>query len=308
MTRLSKKEKMHLKYQIYYKRYDNPWITDKKIAKSLKRSISTVNRYARKAEEENVIWNPSIRLKYHPEKKSALVLVDDKNKAFEELQNVPGVEYLCIYQGNWDFMLTYTEPMKLSKIPGYKEAVVKGQRGVVFSPKVPYTSWRECFEPINELLAEQYLQKFSYGEKAQFPQWDEEEWKLYHYFKENLRKSFNEFRKESLISWRKYIAWKKTLEKYCAISTYYFPEGSLSYTSHTFCFRTPYERYIATLFSHLPTSSTFHKIEDYCMINLFLPKDYTIHDKILNIFSRMLEKGIISEYIDGYAVMHWVKE
>jgi hypothetical protein len=137
MTRLSEEEKRYLIYQIYSVRYQNPWIPNKKIAKLINRSISTVNRYARQAEEKGIIWNPSLGL-YHPDRRVALLLFEDKWKTFKKLQEQSNMKYLSVFQGDWDIMVIYDGNMDFSQISGYEGTVMKGFREKVFTPKVKY--------------------------------------------------------------------------------------------------------------------------------------------------------------------------
>ena len=124
MARLSEEEIDYLKYQIYSRRYDDPWITNEKTAKLLHRSASTVERYAKKAEEKEVIWAPKPRLRCSPQRRIALLLFENKYQIFDEYQNYPGLDYICVFQGDWNIMATYDEPLDFSQFPGYIRTVV----------------------------------------------------------------------------------------------------------------------------------------------------------------------------------------
>jgi len=304
MTRLSEEEKRYLKYQIYSFRYDNPWISNKKIATRVNRSIAAVNRYAEKAKEEQVISNPKLWLNFHF-RKAALLLFEDKWKAFKELQEYDGVYYMSVFQGDWDILVIYDKSIDFSQVPGYKGQVIEGLRGKVFTQKVKYTSWEPCLAEMENLVEQNYCKESHLECEPYCPEWDEEDWKLFDYFRFNVRKPIKHLRKEYLISWGKYEEWKKNLNKHCTILMFYFPEGRYAYNSLTLCFRTAYEKFIVQLFSQLPATSVFYKIGDYLLMNIFVPWDYTYQMRIYDIISRLLVQKTITDYTDGNRIVHW---
>lgn len=303
MTRLSEEEKRYLKYQIYSFRYDDPWMPNKSIAKLVNRSISTVERYAKKAKEEQVISHPKLWLNFHF-RNAALLLFEDKWRAFKKLQGYNGVYYMSVFQGDWDILLVYDNPIDFSHIPGYKGKVIEGQRGKVFTQKVKYTSWGSCFADMESLLEQSPPESCLECEPC-CPEWDEEDWKLFDYFRFNVRKEFKGLRKEYLISWRKYEEWKKNLEKHCTILMFYFPEGRYAYDSLTLCFRTDYEKFTVQLFSQLPVTSVFYKVADYLLVNIFVPWNHPHQMRMYDIISRLLAQKIITDYTDGNRIVHW---
>jgi hypothetical protein len=305
MRRLSEEEKRYLKYQIYSLRYDDPWITDKKAAKLLNRSMSTVNRYAKQAEEEGIIWNPTLGLA-HPDRKVALLRFRDKMKAFNKLQEYMNVGYLCVSQGGWDVIALYDGEVDFLSIPGYEKTVMKGPRETIFTPKVSYTTWDRCFAEMETLLQKDPVES-AIGCDLCYPQWDEEEWILYHYFRPNVRKKFSDLRKENPISWRKYEKWKQSLRTYCTIMMEYYPEGNKAYDSVILCFKTDYEQYIVDFFSHIPTTCFFYKIKEFVLVGIFIPQNYEQQMKLYEMISRLIDQKIITEYMDGNTIVYFVR-
>jgi hypothetical protein len=306
MRRLTEEEIKYLKYQIYRSRYDDPWISDTKVAQIVNHSVSTVNRYATQAVEEEVLLNPQLRLHSHPEKRGALLLFSNKQKAYDELKNHPGILYLCMYQGHWDIMAVYNGYVDFSAVSGFKGEVAEGPRGTTLTPQVEYTSWERCFKTIETSLEhERRIEESKFHYKPHLPDWDEEHWKIFNYFKFDVRRKINILRKETLISWRKYEEWKKMLRNHCTILSFYFPEGYHSYDCFTFCCKTASEKYVAELFSTLPTTSVFHKIGDNFLVDLFVPKGHEFLRRISVVTSLLIEKGIIHEYLDGTVLTSW---
>ena len=306
MARLSEEDKKYLTYQIYSCRYDDPWVTDKKVARMLDHSISTINRCAQKAEKDLVIVNPSPKVKPHPYFKAALLKFDNKYRAYEELQTYKEIRFICMYHGDWDFRVTYDAPLDFEKIPGCIRVVADGVIGPALSPKVAYKTWEQCFKSLDTYVEENtQLEESEFDHNPRIPDWGEEEWKLYYYFLPDLRKPFTQLRKKTLISWSTYQKWKKTLEEYCTITAGFFPEGVLSYNDMTLCFRTRYEEYIVELFSLLPTSSLFYRIGDYFLANIFIPKEYDKIPRVYRVIFELLDRGIISDCSDGYGFLVW---
>ena len=308
MTRLSKEDIQYLKYQIYQVRYDDPWISTKKTAKLLNRSISTVNRYTKKAVKEGVFHPPQPRLKQYPGKEAALFLFENKYNIFSKLLDYPGMTYLCIYHGDWNIAALYDGPIDFSQFPGYIKAVVKGPVEKIFIPKVPYISWEKSFEKMEKILTQNPTKTSAINCSTYNLDWDEEDWILYHYFKYDLKRSFNELRKKHVISWRKYQNWKKTLKEHCTILVDYYPRGYEAYNGVTICFRTKYEQYIVDLFSHLPTTPLFYKVGAYLLVNLYYPKGCEKELRMFKVTSTLINEGIIEDYLDGYGICNWLKD
>lgn len=304
MTRLSEEEIRYLQYQIYSFKYDNPWIPNKQIAKLANRSVSTVDRYTKKAEEEIIVPNPHLRLN-SPFKKAALLLFEDKWKAYNELQRYTGITYLSVYQGDWDITAVYDGFVDFSQVSGYKGKVMEGPMGRVFTQKVKYTSWKTCFTTMEKFLEQRKIEESTITSTSSYPDWNDDHWRMFNYFKLSLGKRFSHLRKEYPISWRCYEEWKKSLRDYCTVITYYFPEGCQAYDSFTLCFKTDYEKYITALFSTPPTSSVFHKMGDYLFVNIFVPLDYEQQMRIYDVVSRLLNKKIITDYMDGNRIVYW---
>ena len=305
MKRLSEEEKRYLKYQIYSLRRDDPWIPDKKVSELLNRSLSTINRYAKQAEEEGVIWNPTLGLA-HPDRKVALLRFKDKMKAFYTLQEYMNVGYICVSQGGWDVIALYDGEVDFLSIPGYEKTVMKGHRDIIFTPKVSYTSWDRCFVEMENLLKKTPVES-SIKCNLCYPQWDEEEWNLYCFFRPNMRKKFSDLRKESPISWRKYEEWKQNLRTHCTIMMEYYPEGNKAYDSVILCFKTEYEQYIVEFFSHMPTTCFFYKIGEYVMVSMFIPQDYEQQINLYKMISQLIGQKIITEYMDGNTIIYFVR-
>ncbi len=201
-------------------------------------------------------------------------------------------------------MAIYREPIDFSQISGYRGKVLEGLRGEVFTQKVGYSSWDCCFAEMEAFL-EQNLTASHLECRPHCSDWDEEDWKLFDYFRFNMRKKFKHLRKEYPISWRKYGEWKTTLRKHCTILMFYFPEGRHAYDSVTLCFRTDYEKFIVQLFSRLPATSVFYKIGDYLLTNLFVPWDYKYQMRTYDIISRLLTQKIITDFTDGNRIVQW---
>lgn len=303
-VRLSEEEKQYLKYQIYSYRFDDPWIPNEKVAELLRRSIATVNRYARKAEKEIIIMNPQPRLYCHPDIKIALLVFENKYNAFDELKKYPGIRYLCLYHGDWDIVAIYDAPVDFTAVPGYAETVIEGLYGPCHIPKIAYRSWEQFFESAQTFLEQEERIRESISDcSPRIPEWDEEDWEMYWYFIANLRRSFNALRKKTPISWRKYIEWKNTLRDHCTILTGYFPEGSYSYLDMSLCFKTQYEKYVVDLLSHMPTSPGFTRVGEFVLVNIFIPKEYSQQPKVYNIISQLVDEGIISDYKDAHGFL-----
>ena len=304
MTRLSEEEIRYLEYQIYNFKYSDPWIPNKQIAKLVNRSISTVDRYAKIAEEETIVPNPQLRLNF-PFRKVALLLFEDKWRAYNELQEYSDITYLSAYQGDWDITAIYDGFVDFSQVTGYKGKLMKEPVGKIFTQKVKYTSWESCFATIETLLEQSDIGESTITCSSSYPEWNDDHWKMFNYFKLNLRRKFSHLRKKCPISWRCFEEWKQKLEDHCSVITYYFPEGYQAYDSFALCFKTNFDKYIVKLFSTFPTSSVFYKMGKYFLVDIFVPSDYELQMRIYNIVSRLLNKGIITNCLDGSRIMYW---
>ena len=154
-----------------------------------------------------------------------------------------------------------------------------------------------------------------WDEKAKWHKIDEF---LYSKLKYNFKKPLFPIIGEYNLYSRDVERWLEKVFKYCDIFTYYYPESASFYESILYMVETDYEDFLIDIFSELPTSSLFFKIEDRLFMHLHIDKrfirnnDSTISDisglHVPLIIRDLKKKGIIKSYNRAIFASHWRKD
>jgi hypothetical protein len=108
------------------------------------------------------------------------------------------------------------------------------------------------------------------------------------------------------------------LPEYCTIFTCYYQESLSSYDECLYTFKTDYEDFLIDIFSQLPTTSWFYKVEDRLIARLQIKsrpsrkrvlqtKDVT-GVQVLLLIKDMMKKGIVKNEAHGTFKCYWRKE
>lgn len=309
MSRLTREEKLRRYHAIFDQIYLNPRVHVHEISKNVKIARNTVSGYLDYMYEEEIIFGPELRLKYFPELNKYLHLVkfDDPYVAFNELQRIPEIDYCSMFLGDWNMLFMSEGKYDLSHIEGFEYEVFCGRRGDITTPRAPLTEWEPAFKQIRSKITEfepdgRIMREFvSNG----LPQWDGEEWTLFHEYEYDFRKKVTPVLRKHLISSDKFYKWLRTLPTYTTILMEFYPDGHGNYTHFGFLLETDYPNAAISVLSNLPTSILYTQVEKGLMAYLSIKSDTTFADLSVTLH-RMKASGMIKGFNQAIGVVHYI--
>ncbi|KYK34485.1 MAG: hypothetical protein HXS46_02200 [Theionarchaea archaeon] len=186
--------------------------------------------------------------------------------------------------------------------------VVRGVKGITDTPKVEYIPWDLCFTRINEKIKEftPAQRKFK-TRTSPYLTWGNDEWKLYHALKSNMRQKITPTLRKINIRYETYREWMETLDAHCTTHTEFYPEGYKTYLSCCFLFSSNHKLTIQSLFSFFPTSSVITKVDDQLSIFTHLPFPHivrrvfcAIYDmKAVKMIKKFKQTVVLSSHANG---------
>jgi hypothetical protein len=159
--------------------------------------------------------------------------------------------------------VTTDRQIDFSQFPEYEETIYQGIRYHSATPKTECTSWVKSFEKaFNEIKTFNPHTEQKNRHIAPVLGWGEDEWKMYHAFKSNTRKTATTTLKQIHVRYESYVEWIKDLNIHCSFHTGFYPEGYPTYLTCCFLFSTSYEQTVTKIFSSLPTTPFFMEAGD----------------------------------------------
>ncbi len=265
LTPEKRREHYRIVYELLYK---SPRIKVKDAVPVLGLDRHAASNRIDEAFEFGYVSKPQIRLRSYKNTMEYTYLVNSKYpfRLFKKYSKDLEVVYHAMMAGFANLWIT-----SKGKIDMEGDIVAEGYRSDYHVAYAPSHSWEKAIESMQKKVKnfspEDYKPKGLIQTHWCEPvRWDSEDEALFKYFKYDLRKDLTPVMRGNLISVGKIYDWMETLPQHCTVFTRYFPNGVDSYDPYLFMFETDYEDFIIELFSELPTSSFFFKVQD----NLFL--------------------------------------
>jgi hypothetical protein len=149
-------------------------------------------------------------------------------------------------------------------------------------------------------------------------EWSKEHEILYQEFKYDLRKLLEPIARKYGIPIGRIRNFLEQLPTYCIIFTCYYRESLSSYDECLYTFETDYEDFVIDVFSQLPATSWFYKVEDRLIAHLqiktrpsrkeSLQTEDVTGVQILLLVKDMMKKGIVRNEAHGTFKCYWRKE
>ena len=214
---------------------------------------------------QGVLCGPYIEMNPAKNYREYVYLMNFSNpfSVFQGLKGFPHVLDCAVTFGGWNIMATTDKLLDFSQLVGFRSMVASGIKGFTYTPKVEHTSWSECFQKVCEKIKEVTpYQRGIREHKLTFLDWEEDEWKLYHTFKSNLRQKVTPTLRKIKVRYEAYTEWRKNLENHCTVHSEFYPEGFQTYLGYYFLFSSDYAPVVKSLFSFFPTSSVIIEVGD----------------------------------------------
>ena len=303
-------------YRVVYDTFwENPRCPDSTISAVLGARIAATR--LKMAYELRYIVGPEIRKRSYSNLKEYMYFVKNRDSEllYLSFHEDPNVVYHAKTSGFCDLWVIAEKRIDIKG-----EIILEGCRSDYFTSYAPGRTWDKAIEimqeKVNTFNPDMYRpQGFIKTHFDETIDWDSEDESLFRYFKYDLRKPFTPLAKEGL-SKEKTENFLNNLPNTCTIHTSYYPDSLPIYDSYLFMFNTNYEDFIINLFSELPSSVSFFKIDDELFASMHIPwqvvrksdlqeasKDFYIPHLIVN----LLEKEIIKKREYALVEYSWKK-
>jgi hypothetical protein len=227
---------------------------------------------------------------------------EEPDITYMEFREDPRVVYNAQLYGFCNSLVISREEIQIDG-----EVLLNGPRSDYYIPFTPDHSFEcalqymqkkiEDFSPRN--YTPQEIIKNHWGETVK---WDEDDEDIYRFLKYDLRKKKGPLIGKRWISAGKINYWLETLNKRCTIHTSFYPETLSEYQTYLSVFDTDYEDFVIEVFSELPASPSFFKVQEKLILMAYYPgkfmNDEFTHTKILSIpplEMRLLKRGIVKK-------------
>jgi hypothetical protein len=255
----------------------------------LKVNKKTVGLRFREAIKKQVIIGPQLRKKSFENLKEYMYFVTcrDPELSYLEFREDPNIIYHAKTMGFCNLWVVAKEKFD---IPG--EIICEGYRSDYYVSYAPDRSWDAAMKIIDKKVnafdpknyePQQFIE-VHFGEPIP---WSDTDQILFEYFKPNLRKPLSPLIKNQGIFSERIYRFLGRLPEVCTVFTDYYPETLLSYDPYLFMIETDYEDFIIDLFSQLPTTSSFFKVNDTLFAYTHIPQQYVRSKDLIGVQKRL---------------------
>lgn len=286
--------------------YENPRIAKRRIAEILGINEKTAADWLDIAFRHRIIIPPVLRRRAFLNFGEHLYFlrVDDPYETFERLRKSKDITYYAVLTGFANFEIIANGPIDP---PG--EIVFSGRRSDYFVPPPPKVGFDESVVNLRKQLS--YLRRprtkdspLMYHDTVYEP-WDEEDELLYWEFKDDVRlKKLTWVMKETLISSTKVLGWFRRMKDFGTVITMFFPGGEEAYLPAIFVIKTEYDQVLIDLFSKLPASTVFYRLNDYLVMILYLPFSAAVTMFVREALNKMRRERLIEAYNNANIEFH----
>jgi hypothetical protein len=273
---ISQEERQRQFRIIYENLQEIPRISYLDLSLILETNKKTAGLRFRDAIKKQIIIGPQLRKKSFENLKEYMYFVTCKDPELFYLsyREDPNIIYHAKTMGLYNLWVVAKE-----KIDIKGDIICEGYRSDYYISYAPDRGWDAAMKIIDKKVK-------AFDTKNYEPQhfiethldetilWNETDQILFEYFKPNLRNPFSKMMKNQEIFSERIYRFLRELPDKCTVFTAYFPEGLSSYDPYLFMIETDYEDFIIDLFSGLPSTSTFFKVNDKLFVYIDVPKEY----------------------------------
>ena len=287
--RIILEEKKRKRFRALYELlFTNHRIPNYRISEKL--HFRAVSRVIGEAHENQYIIGPEVRKCSHANTLEHVYLfnTEEPDITYMKYREDPRVVYNAQLYGFCNSLAISREKMDVEG-----DIVLEGPRSDYYIPYTPNQSF-ECAlqnmqEKIRNFNPHDYTSReFIKTHWNETVKWDEDDEKIYRFLKYDLRKKKSSFMRNQHVSTEKINYWFETLDKRCTVHTSFYPETLTEYQSYLSMFDTDYEDFLIEVFSELPATPSFFKVQDKLILIAYYPGKfmndvYTQSTKILSI-------------------------
>ncbi len=274
--KLTSEQKKKQYRKIYESMFSSPFIPITDISEVLGVEWRPASKRLEEAKKLQIIMGPVARpLSFFNLREYVYVFnAENPDAAYDEYCSDPRVLYNARIAGYYNTLVFSSEKIDIGG-----DIKVQGPRSDFHVSFAPDQSFDQALlnglKKIEAFSPDSYSpRKYIKNHSDETVKWDENDEKLYSYFKYDLRKKVGPLIKEQQISKDIIYHFLETIEKRCTIVTAYFPESYLNHVSYLYTFNTDYEDFIIEVFSELPTTTISFKVADTLFLYVYAPRKF----------------------------------
>ena len=258
-------------YELYQLISENPRMRKKDVSRFFNVNEKTGVQWWNEAVRRGIIRSPIFRRKsflnfreyyYYLE-------VDDPHDMYLKLKEMPHLTFFSVQSGFSNIQVV--SPEKLN----FKDTIISGARSDYYVTTPRNCSFDDSFSRVLkklDTLGDNTLapSPLVYHDEV-FSKWDELDEKIYREINNDFRKSYRTIVRNTGVYSKRVLHWLRRRDEFGDAIVMYFPDGLSAYQPTTFFVETEYDSLLIDLFSCFPVSTVFFRIDDYVLLNMFLP-------------------------------------
>jgi hypothetical protein len=287
---------------------EDPRISKTQIARKLNVNPNTAYLWFNEAIEKKIIIPPIFRRKAFTNFKEYFYFLNVKHPhlLYEELQKSTDISYFCVQTGFANFQI-------ISKVPldPKGKIVLEGTRSDYHVTIPPECTFGQSIQQIRKKLDNltSYENKpsplTSYRKK--YEPWDEKDEEIYWSVCDEVRRPIREIIRDLDTYADKVIGWFRKRDEFGHTIITYFPDGESSYLPSLFSIKTEYDALLIDLFSCLPVSNVFYRLDDRLILWINIPFFPSPEARILpfKILSILKKEELVDDYTNSVVQYHY---
>ena len=296
MKSLTNPSNVDIYYSMYYAYLEKPRIFKTEMSDFIGKSLNTMSKYVKLAEENDIIFPPQLRLKMTKQAIEYMYFakVSDPVECFPFLKE-SGAFYVCLLSGFYNLMFMSYSPVDITHLPQYRGMFLSGKRSDYIVPTVPKQTFEKAYEKIDiklKMEPEPSLLSLDFPEGIQ---WSEDVWFLYHVLKYNFRLKYTPIIKHYHISVSSFYDRLEKIKMQTEVYIPFYPLGQMQYTIFHLLIKSRFHRFLIDCFSEFPASSLHCRVKDFLFSRVSISK-WTERTKFLKLLSSLQHLGIIEDY------------
>lgn len=287
-------------YKIYALVAQDSRIPITHIARILKVNPKTAEVWWRNAVKKRIIIPPIFRRKSFANFREHFYFIrtEDPHESFQRIKSMQDVMYCTVQTGFSDMQIVSRVPLNLKE-----EIVLAGERSDYFVSTPKNHTFEKANRTIDKKLeATDDIQcppsPLLFREEAYAP-WDDLDEAIYLSINGNLRKTWARVLEESEAYNDKIMKWFRNRDSFGHTIAMFFPEGERAYQPAIFAVETENDSLLIDLFSELPTSSVFYRLDKYVVMVLCLSYPLIARSMVRRVLSHLQKKELINTYINS---------
>lgn len=206
--------------------------------------------------------------------------------------------YFSVHTGFVNFQVVSKKPISLDH-----DCIFYGERSDYYVSVPPYISFEESAKRIRKKMLnlealEPFESPLTYHETI-YENWADVDEVIYNEISNNIRKSFSSIIKNTDAYSDRILWWYRNRNEFGNTIITYFPEGESSYQSSLFAIDTENDWLLINLFSELPSSSIFYRLDNKLMMAIYLPFTFEARFIVRKVLSTLRKEELVEDYTNS---------